>query len=106
MLLRNVASHEVSSQIGFNQADPYVAGNNEGPVSKKVTFGDLVRSSDIHETENRGHQSDTANWNPKAPATTMDDPSSLFSPFLTQVLEEPSSFFSEGISNCCFISSL
>ncbi|XP_051152019.1 uncharacterized protein LOC127265999 [Andrographis paniculata] len=96
---RNMAPHDVSSQLAFNQSDPYAAGASEGTVSKKVTFGDLVKSNDISEPENRGHQSDrdpSANWNSKASATTMDDPVTSYSPFLPPVLEEPSSSVSEA----------
>lgn len=101
MFFRNTASREVSSQFAYSQADPQNVRNNEGTVSKKVTFGDLVRSSESDEPENRGHQSDrepSANWGSNTAATTtMDDPNSSFSPFLPPVLEEPSSSFSEGL---------
>ncbi|KAK4437537.1 hypothetical protein Salat_0087600 [Sesamum alatum] len=97
---RNIASDEVPSQLVFSQAEQHTVRNNEGTVGKKVTFGDLVRSSEIDEPENRGHQSDrepSANWNSKASATTpMDDPNSSYSPYLPPVLEEPSSSFSEA----------
>ncbi|KAL2246223.1 UNVERIFIED_CONTAM: hypothetical protein Sindi_2890500, partial [Sesamum indicum] len=96
----NIASDEVPSQLVFSQAEQHTVRSNEGTVGKKVTFGDLVRSSEIDEPENRGHPSDrepSANWNSKASATTtMDDPNSSYSPYLPPVLEEPSSSFSEG----------
>ncbi|KAL0445355.1 UNVERIFIED_CONTAM: hypothetical protein Slati_2258200 [Sesamum latifolium] len=99
---RNIASDEVPSQPVFSQAEQHTVRNNEGTVGKKVTFGDLVRSSEIDESENRGHPSDrepSANWNSKASATTtMDDPNSSYSPYLPPVLEEPSSSFSEGLN--------
>ncbi|XP_020546952.1 uncharacterized protein LOC105179356 isoform X2 [Sesamum indicum] len=95
----NIASDEVPSQLVFSQAEQHTVRSNEGTVGKKVTFGDLVRSSEIDEPENRGHPSDrepSANWNSKASATTtMDDPNSSYSPYLPPVLEEPSSSFSE-----------
>ncbi|KAL0282779.1 UNVERIFIED_CONTAM: hypothetical protein Sangu_2931000 [Sesamum angustifolium] len=97
---RNIALDEVPSQLVFSQAEQHTIRNNEGTVGKKVTFGDLVRSSEIDEPENRGHPSDrepSANWNSKASATTtMDDPNSSYSPYLPPVLEEPSSSFSEA----------
>ncbi|KAI3457757.1 hypothetical protein Pfo_014420 [Paulownia fortunei] len=97
---RNTASHEVPSQLAFSQADPHHVRTNEGSTSKKVTFGDLVRSSEMDEPDNRGHQSDrepSVNWNSKASATTTpDDPNSSYSPYLPPVLEEPSSSFSEA----------
>lgn len=97
---RNTTSHEVSSQLPFSQADPHQIRNSEGGVSKKVTFGDLVRSSELDELENRGQHSDRESsntWNSNVAATaTMDDPNSSFSPYLPPVLEEPSSSFSEA----------
>ncbi|KAL0307346.1 UNVERIFIED_CONTAM: hypothetical protein Sradi_6151900 [Sesamum radiatum] len=97
---RNITLDEVPSQLVFSQAEQHTIRNNEGTVGKKVTFGDLVRSSEIDEPENRGHPSDrepSANWNSKASATTtMDDPNSSYSPYLPPVLEEPSSSFSEA----------
>ncbi|GFP83310.1 hypothetical protein PHJA_000474400 [Phtheirospermum japonicum] len=93
------ASREVSSQLSFNQADPHNVQNNEGSVSKKVTFGDLVRSNEMDEPDNRGHPNYrelSGNWNSKASATpTLDDPNS-YAPYLPPVLEEPSSSFSEA----------
>ncbi|KAL6549247.1 hypothetical protein OROHE_009092 [Orobanche hederae] len=96
------ASREVPSQISFSQAGPNHVGTNEGTVSKKVTFGDIVRSNEMDEPDNRGHPNDTepsVNWNSKASVTTLDDPNSLYSPYLPPVLEEPSSSFSEGLTD-------
>ncbi|KAG6393951.1 hypothetical protein SASPL_144526 [Salvia splendens] len=97
---RNTAFPEIAQQIAYNQVDPQNVRNSEATVSKKVTFGDLVRSSELDEPENRGLLSDrepSANWNSNTASTTsMDDPNSSFSPFLTPVLEEPSSSFSEA----------
>lgn len=100
MFFRNTESREVPSPHAFSQGDPQHARNYEAPVSKKVTFGDLVRSSELDEPG--GSQSDrepSANWNSNTAATTtVDDPNSSFSPFLPPVLEEPSSSFSEGLN--------
>ncbi|XP_047980476.1 uncharacterized protein LOC125222084 isoform X1 [Salvia hispanica] len=97
---RNTAFPEIAQQIAYNQVDPQNVRNSEATVSKKVTFGDLVRSSESDEPENRGLLSDrepSANWNSNTASTTsMDDPNSSFSPFLPPVLEEPSSSFSEA----------
>ncbi|KAG8389467.1 hypothetical protein BUALT_Bualt02G0232400 [Buddleja alternifolia] len=96
---RNTAAPEVPFQLAFSQTDPHLALNNEETISKKVTFGDLVRSSDMVEPDFRGHQTDrghSENWTSKASATTnLDDPNS-YSPYLPPVLEEPSSSFSEA----------
>ncbi|KAL7086387.1 hypothetical protein ACP275_13G000700 [Erythranthe tilingii] len=97
---RNTAMHEAPSEHAFNQADAHHVRSNESTISKKVTFGDLVRSSEMDEPDNRGHQSDrepSVNWNSKASAmTSLDDPNSSYSPYLPPVLEEPSSSFSEA----------
>ncbi|KAL8480900.1 hypothetical protein ACS0TY_027426 [Phlomoides rotata] len=97
---RNTTPQEVSSQLAFSQADLHQVRNSEGTVGKKVTFGDLVRSSELDELENRGQHNDREPsniWNSNATTTiTMDDPNSSFSPYLPPVLEEPSSSFSEA----------
>lgn len=102
LFFRNTTSHEVASQLAFSQADLHQIRSSEGAVSKKVTFGDLVRSSELDELENRGQHNDREQstiWNSNAAATTtMDDPNSSFSPYLPPVLEEPSSSFSEGLN--------
>ncbi|CAA0831582.1 Unknown protein [Striga hermonthica] len=94
------SSSQSPSELSFNQTDPHHVRNNEGAVSKKVTFGDLVKNTEIDEPDNRGPMNDTepsVNWNSKASATTtVDDPESSFSPLLPPVLEEPSSSFSEA----------
>ncbi|PIN11082.1 hypothetical protein CDL12_16313 [Handroanthus impetiginosus] len=93
----STAPHEVPSQLAFSQADAHHVRNTEG--TKKVTFGDLVRSSEMDEADSRGYQNDKeppVNWNSKASATTLDDPNSSYSPYLPPVLEEPSSSFSEA----------
>lgn len=97
---RNTTSSEVSSQLAYSQADPQNVRNNEGTISKKVTFGDLVRT-ESDDFENREQQSDREAsailGSNTASTTTTDDLNSSFSPFLTPVLEEPSSSFSEGL---------
>ncbi|XP_073140503.1 uncharacterized protein [Henckelia pumila] len=97
---RSAASQEVPAQFAVNQADSNFVRNNEETVSKKVTFGDLVRSSGVDEPDIQGNQSDrepSVNWTSKASAysTTLDDPNSSYSPYLAPVLEEPSSSFSD-----------
>lgn len=102
MFFRDTGSHEVASKLDYSLGDPQNVQNNEAPVSKKVTFGDLVRSNELDESEYRGSQSDRepmSGWNSNSAATTtVDDPNSSFSPFLPPVLEEPSSSFSEGLN--------
>ncbi|XP_073286178.1 uncharacterized protein [Primulina huaijiensis] len=97
---RSAASQEVPAQFAINRADSNLVRNNEETVSKKVTFGDLVRSRDVDEPDIQGNQSDrepSVNWTSKASAytTTLDDPNSSYSPYLAPVLEEPSSSFSD-----------
>ncbi|KAG6392214.1 hypothetical protein SASPL_146425 [Salvia splendens] len=96
----DVSFPEIAQQLAYNQVDSQHVRNSEATVSKKVTFGDLVRSSELGEAENRGLLSDrepSSNWNSNTASTTsMDDPNSSFSPFLPPVLEEPSSSFSEA----------
>lgn len=101
-LFRNTALQEVPPELVFNQVDPHHVRTNEGTVSKKVTFGDLVRSSEMDEPDNRVYQSDrepSVSWNSKASAAMpLDDPNSSYSPYLPPVLEEPSSSVSEGLN--------
>ncbi|XP_073023436.1 uncharacterized protein [Primulina eburnea] len=97
---RSPASQEVPAQFAINRADSNLVRNNEETVSKKVTFGDLVRSRDVDEPDIQGNQSDrepSVNWTSKASAytTTLDDPNSSYPPYLAPVLEEPSSSFSD-----------
>ncbi|GER37600.1 hypothetical protein STAS_14017 [Striga asiatica] len=93
------ASSQTPPELLFNETDPHHTRNNEVAVSKKVTFGDLVKNPEMDEPDNRGHLNDaepSVNWNSKASATTpLDDPDS-YSPFLPPVLEEPPSTFSEA----------
>ncbi|XP_073023441.1 uncharacterized protein [Primulina eburnea] len=98
---RSPASQEVPAQFAINRADSNLVRNNEETVSKKVTFGDLVRSRDVDEPDIQGNQSDrepSVNWTSKASAytTTLDDPNSSYPPYLAPVLEEPSSSFSDA----------
>ncbi|KAL6493332.1 hypothetical protein OROGR_033091 [Orobanche gracilis] len=96
------ASREVPSQLSFSQAGPNHVGTNEGTVRKKVTFGDIVRSNEMDEADNRGHPNDiepSVNWNSKASVITTLDDFNSYSPYLPPVLEEPSSSFSEGLTD-------
>ncbi|XP_073065033.1 uncharacterized protein [Primulina eburnea] len=98
---RSAASQEVPAQFTINQTDSNLVRNNEETVSKKVTFGDLVRSTGVDEPDIQGNQSDrepSVNWTSltSAYSTTIDDPNSSYSPYLAPVLEEPSSSFSDA----------
>ncbi|CAK9183646.1 unnamed protein product [Ilex paraguariensis] len=98
---RNTASQDMPAQIGVARGDLYTSRTGEETTNKQVTFSYPVSSNDMDDADMDGHQNDrepSANWGSKnSPyTTTLDDPSSSYSPYLPPVLEEPSSSFSEA----------
>ena len=92
---------EASSQVTLSRPETHVAEYGEGITNKQVTFRDPVSNSELEDHSAEGNQNEretTGNWGSGNPSytTTLDDPSSSYSPYLPPVLEEPSSSFSEG----------
>ncbi|KAK2456091.1 hypothetical protein QL285_003487 [Trifolium repens] len=97
---RNSSSHDVPNHQGVAQGDSQNEYYGEMP-NKQVTFRDPVSNNDVDDPEGDGDHSERdapANWSSGNPpyTTTVDDPSSSYSPYLPPVLEEPSSSFSEA----------
>ncbi|KAK7391820.1 hypothetical protein VNO78_20243 [Psophocarpus tetragonolobus] len=83
------------------QGDIHPAHYGEEMTNKQVTFRDPVSSNEVDDPDGDGTHSEretSANWSSGNPpyTTTVDDPSSSYSPYLPPVLEEPSSSFSEA----------
>ena len=100
---RNPSTHDMPSRVVITQGDSHPARYGEETANKQVTFRDPVSNTDVDDPDGDANQSEKlipANWNSgKSPyTTTVDDPSSSYSPYLPPVLEEPSSSFSEGKS--------
>ncbi|CAI0430946.1 unnamed protein product [Linum tenue] len=96
---RNPAARDAPEQFEVTRGDSH-AMQYSGDNSKQVTFRDSVSNSEMDDLEaevqpsNREAQS---NWGSGTPyTTTIDDPTSSYSPYLPPVLEEPSSSFSEA----------
>ncbi|KAK2402240.1 hypothetical protein QL285_051777 [Trifolium repens] len=97
---RNSSSHDVPNHQGVTQGDTQNEYYGEMP-NKQVTFRDPVSNNDVDDPEGDGDHSERdtpANWSSGNPpyTTTVDDPSSSYSPYLPPLLEEPSSSFSEA----------
>ncbi|KAG9147445.1 hypothetical protein Leryth_020424 [Lithospermum erythrorhizon] len=96
---RNTATQEVPGYHNVTREDFHVASNHEETTSKRVTFGNLVRNSQVDDSDMERHQNDTepsASWAPNNSAyTTAEEPSSSYPPYLPVVPEERSSSVSE-----------
>ncbi|XP_073220872.1 uncharacterized protein [Cicer arietinum] len=96
---RNSSAHDVPNhQVtqGDTQNEYYEEMSN-----KHVKFRAPVSNNEVDDSEGDGDNSERetpANWSSGNPpyTTTVEDPSSSYSPYLPPVLEEPSSSFSEG----------
>lgn len=97
---RNSSAHDASTHVVATQGDIHPSHYGEEITNKQVKFRDPVSNSEVDDPDGDGTQSEretSANWSSGAPyATTVDDPSSSYSPYLPPVLEEPSSSFSEA----------
>ncbi|KAL8200211.1 hypothetical protein R6Q57_011550 [Mikania cordata] len=102
LINRNEHSHGTNAHVTSNEGNPYPTSKNEEITNKQVTFSYPVSSNDDgfdaegnRNEENEGEQ--FANWNSKklSYTTTLEDPNS-YSPYLSPVLEEPGSSFSEA----------
>ncbi|KAI3824366.1 hypothetical protein L1987_05824 [Smallanthus sonchifolius] len=103
LLNRNDHSLGTNAHFTGNQGNSYQTNKNEEIINKQVTFSDPVSSNDADNLDEEGNHNEGnegepfANWNSKnSPYTaTHEDPNS-YSPYLTPVLEEPGSSFSEA----------
>ncbi|KAK2967778.1 hypothetical protein RJ640_022300 [Escallonia rubra] len=94
---RNNASQDLPAQLHVSQGDSHTRYSEE-TTSKQVTFSDPVSSIEMDGVEMEGGRVPSVAWGSKNSSytTTLDDPSSSYSPYLPPVLEEPSSSFSEA----------
>ncbi|KAK3024357.1 hypothetical protein RJ639_043683 [Escallonia herrerae] len=100
LINRNNASQDLPAQLRVSQGDSHTR-YSEDTTSKQVTFSDPVSSIEMDGVEMEGDQNGrvpSVSWGSKNSSytTTLDDPSSSYSPYLPPVLEEPSSSFSEA----------
>ncbi|KAK1439356.1 hypothetical protein QVD17_05172 [Tagetes erecta] len=102
--LMNRNEHSLGTNVHAtgNQGNSYPTSKNEEITNKQVTFSEPVSSNDddfdVEGNRNEGNEGEQyANWNSKKPSytTTVEDPNS-YSPYLSPVLEEPGSSFSEA----------
>ncbi|KAJ1403966.1 hypothetical protein SESBI_26886 [Sesbania bispinosa] len=95
---RNSSAHDVPTHLVVTQGDSQSAHYGEEMSNKQVTFRDPVSNNEVDDPDGDGNHSEretSANWSSGNPpyTTTVDDPSSSYSPYLPPVLEEPSSSF-------------
>ncbi|XVF16895.1 hypothetical protein REPUB_Repub10bG0070500 [Reevesia pubescens] len=98
---RTSTANEIPTQLAVTQGDTQTTRYGEEIINKQVKFRDPVSNSEMDYSDAEGHQSErepSSNWSSgNSPyATTIDDPSSSYPPYLPPVLEEPSSSFSEA----------
>ncbi|EOX92751.1 Uncharacterized protein TCM_001634 isoform 3, partial [Theobroma cacao] len=97
---RTSTANEIPTQLAVSRGDMHTMQYGEETINKQVTFRDPVSNSEMDDPDTEGHQIERetpSNWGSgNSPyATTLDDPSSSYPPYLPPVLEEPSSSFSE-----------
>ncbi|KAM0002831.1 hypothetical protein Hdeb2414_s0311g00864441 [Helianthus debilis subsp. tardiflorus] len=103
LMNRNDHSLGTNAQVASHQGNSYPTSKNEEITNKQVTFSDPVSNNDDDFDEgnhNEGNEGEPfANWNSRKSSytTTLEDPNS-YSQYLSPVLEEPGSSFSEGNS--------
>ncbi|GMP25575.1 hypothetical protein CsSME_00002374 [Camellia sinensis var. sinensis] len=99
-LIWHTASQDVRAQLSVSQGDSHPTRYGEETTTKQVTFSDTISSTEMDELDAEGQQNerDPSNWGSKnSPfSTSLDDPTSSYSPYLAPVLEGPSSSFSEA----------
>lgn len=98
---RNPASQDVHAPLSVSQRDLRSARYTEETTAKQVTFSDPFSSTGVGDLQVEGQQNESepnANWVSKnsSYSTSVDDPTSSYSPYLPPVLEEPSSSYSEA----------
>ncbi|CAI0405303.1 unnamed protein product [Linum tenue] len=96
---RNTPARDLPEQFAVTRGDSPAMQYN-GDNTKQVTFCDSVSNSEMDDLEAEVQLNDReaqSNWGSGTPyTTTIDDPTSSYSPYLPPVLEEPSSSFSEA----------
>ncbi|KAI3813914.1 hypothetical protein L1987_18649 [Smallanthus sonchifolius] len=102
LLNRNDHSIRTNARITSDQGNSYPTSKNEEIANRQVTFSVPVSRNDddfdVEGNHNEGNEEEPfANWNSKKSSytTTLEDPNA-YSPYLSPVLEEPSSSFSEA----------
>lgn len=108
IIARTSTANEIPTQLAVSRGDMHTMQYGEETINKQVTFRDPVSNSEMDDPDTEGHQIERetpSNWGSgNSPyATTLDDPSSSYPPYLPPVLEEPSSSFSEGKMLLCFV---
>lgn len=98
---RYSSAPDASTHLVVTQGDTRPAHYGDEVTNKQVTFRVPVSNNEVDDPDGDGTHSmreTSANWSSGNPpyTTTVDDPSSSYSPYLPPVLEEPSSSFSEG----------
>lgn len=101
LLCRGHALHDYPGQSAPTRDEAHAVIRGEHTPSRQVMFRDTVSNSDLEDPDSEGNPSEReppTNWGSgNSPySTSMNDPSSSYSPYLPPVLEEPSSSFSEG----------
>ncbi|KAI4351939.1 hypothetical protein L6164_006238 [Bauhinia variegata] len=97
---RKASTQDMPTQLVVTHDDAHPARYGEEMTNRQVTFRVPVSNSEVDDPDGDGTQNErdsSVHWNSgNSPyTTTVDDPSSSYSPYLPPVLEEPSSSFSE-----------
>uniref|UniRef100_I1NIF0 DUF7046 domain-containing protein n=1 Tax=Glycine max TaxID=3847 RepID=I1NIF0_SOYBN len=97
---RYSSAPDASTHLVVTQGDNHPAHYGDEMTNKQVTFRDPMINNEVDDPDGDGTHSTretSTNWSSGNPpyTTTVDDPSSSYSPYLPPVLEEPSSSFSE-----------
>lgn len=97
LMSRNEHSQETNAHLASEQGNSYPTSNHEETTNKQVTFSDPVSNNNVDDNNEGNEGEPYGNWNSNnGPYTsTLEDPNS-YSPYLTPVLEEPSSSYSEA----------
>ncbi|KHN05015.1 hypothetical protein glysoja_013922 [Glycine soja] len=98
---RYSSAPDASTHLVVTQGDNHPAHYGDEMTNKQVTFRDPMINNEVDDPDGDGTHSTretSTNWSSGNPpyTTTVDDPSSSYSPYLPPVLEEPSSSFSEA----------
>ncbi|KAL5195833.1 hypothetical protein HKD37_20G057598 [Glycine soja] len=99
--MRYSSAPDASTHLVVTQGDNHPAHYGDEMTNKQVTFRDPMINNEVDDPDGDGTHSTretSTNWSSGNPpyTTTVDDPSSSYSPYLPPVLEEPSSSFSEA----------
>lgn len=94
---RNEHSQETNAHLASERGNSYTTSNHEETTNKQVTFSDPVSNNNVDDNNEGNEGEPYGNWNSNngAYTSTLEDPNS-YSPYLTPVLEEPGSSYSEA----------